>query len=89
VSGGAGTGKSRLIKVIHQAGAHYFSSMPGANPDAISIILSAPTGKAAHDIGGATLHSVFRLPVSQCQADMPELSADIANQISVRLYDNN
>jgi hypothetical protein len=61
--------------------------MPGANPGAISIILSAPTGKAAHNIGGATLHSVFRLPVSQCQADMPKLSEDIANQMSAGLCD--
>ena len=65
VGGGAGVGKSRLIKTIYQSITHRLNSVPGTNPDYPKVLLSAPTGKAAYGIGGATLHSLFSLPVNQ------------------------
>ncbi|XP_054711012.1 uncharacterized protein LOC129220608 [Uloborus diversus] len=85
VTGGAGTGKSHLIKTIYQACIRHFSGLPGADPDKVSVILCAPTGKAAYNIGGATLHSVFHLPVSQYSHDMPELSAEMSNTLCSHL----
>jgi hypothetical protein len=38
---------------------------PGNSVDSPSIILTAPTGKAAVHIGGTTLHNAFRLPVKK------------------------
>ena len=36
----------------------------GDNPDAVRVLLSAPTGTAAFNIGGNTLHSAFLLTVA-------------------------
>ena len=40
LSGGAGVGKSRLIKVIFQGLIRYFGSIPGANPDDLTVRLA-------------------------------------------------
>lgn len=34
-------------------------------PDEIKAVLCAPTGKAAHNIGGHTIHSLFCIPANQ------------------------
>ena len=49
ITGKAGTGKSTLLK--------YFKANTGKK-----IIVLAPTGVAAINIGGQTIHSFFRLP---------------------------
>jgi len=49
ITGKAGTGKSTLLK--------YFKANTGKN-----IIVLAPTGVAAVNVGGQTIHSFFRLP---------------------------
>lgn len=60
INGGAGVGKSLLIKVLYQyLLVYHFNRIPGSNPDHIKIILSAFTGKAVYGIGGQTVHSVF------------------------------
>ena len=51
LTGEAGTGKSYLLK-------HFVSSLSGKN-----VLLTAPTGIAAININGATLHRTFKLPV--------------------------
>ena len=51
VSGGAGTGKSTLLKFIRE----------NSNP---SLAVVAPTGVAALNVRGSTIHSFFRLPPS-------------------------
>jgi len=38
---------------------------PGDDPTEVLVHLSAPTGTAAYNIGGATLHSFFQLPLGQ------------------------
>lgn len=55
VTGGAGTGKSTLIRYLH----HVLSAR---------IAVVAPTGVAALNAGGATIHSLFRLPPKIIQA---------------------
>lgn len=49
VTGGAGTGKSTFIQWL----SHHFDG---------SLLLAAPTGIAAINIGGKTLHSLCQLP---------------------------
>ncbi|XP_068211735.1 uncharacterized protein [Palaemon carinicauda] len=61
ISGFVGTGKSYLIKAIQGfmfVQAHVFKEKAG-------LVLAAPTGLAASNIGGQTLHSVLKLPVEQ------------------------
>lgn len=64
VSGGAGTGKSHLITAIYQMALRKLQR-EGENPDKIKVLLTAPTGTAAHNISGTTLRSAFLLPLGQ------------------------
>ncbi|XP_034322352.2 uncharacterized protein [Magallana gigas] len=60
VTGGAGTGKSHLIKAIHYEASRLLGKTLSI-PDALSILLTAFTGTAAFNIGGSTIHHVFSL----------------------------
>ena len=64
LSGGAGCGKSVLIRAISQALIKYFNHLHDENPDTLKLLLCAPTGKAAHNIGGSTIHSAFCIPAN-------------------------
>ena len=61
ITGGAGTGKSHLIKSIYYELSRLFAPVL-TNPDDVSVLLTAPTGVAAFNIGGATIHSAFAIP---------------------------
>lgn len=65
LSGGAGVGKSVLLRALYQALTKYFSHKAGENPDEVKVIICAPTGKAAFNVGGSTIHSVFNIPAEQ------------------------
>lgn len=60
ITGGAGTGKSFLSKVIIAYLELYTSRISGAKP----VLVCAPTGTAANVIAGQTIHSAFMIPVS-------------------------
>ncbi|XP_058986622.1 uncharacterized protein LOC131806501 [Musca domestica] len=70
IGGGAGVGKSRLIRAIFQSVTHRLNSIPGSNPEMPKVLLTAPTGKAAFGIGGSTLHALFSLPVNQYSGEL-------------------
>lgn len=65
LSGGAGVGKSVLLKALYQALLKFYSHKPGENPDDCKILVCAPTGKAAYNVGGLTIHSAFNIPAEQ------------------------
>ncbi|XP_078312811.1 uncharacterized protein LOC144619258 [Crassostrea virginica] len=77
VSGGAGTGKSHLISALYQMAIRTLH-VQGDNPDDIRISLVAPTGTAAHNISGTTIHSAFLLPLGQTKSIL-RLSDDKRN----------
>ncbi|XP_061193261.1 uncharacterized protein LOC133201474 [Saccostrea echinata] len=58
LTGGAGTGKSHLIKCIYHETNRILSKTLDT-PNALSVLITAPTGTAAFNIGGMTLHSAF------------------------------
>jgi hypothetical protein len=58
VSGGAGTGKSYLIKAIYHT-IRMSLNREGEHPDLTKVLLLAPTGTAAYNIEGLTIHSAF------------------------------
>ena len=87
INGGAGVGKSTLIKAVYQSILRFHNSLPGSNPDAIRAALCAPTGKAAALIDGMTLHSFLSLPVNQCKHKLVKLDSDVSNRIGVKLKD--
>ena len=85
IGGGAGVGKSTVIRVLHEGLVRYMNSLPGTKPDAIKVLLTAPTGKAAFNIHGMTLHSAFALPVTEFNGEMPNLSSDVCNTLRSKL----
>ena len=62
VTGGAGTGKSYVIELLYE---YLVRAHPGIH--ALPVILAAPTGVAAFNIGGLTIHSALDLPVEHCR----------------------
>jgi len=65
VTGGAGVGKSVVIKALYQVLRRYLSSDEGENPDDCKLISCAPTGKAAYNINGATIYAAFKIRQNQ------------------------
>ena len=87
VGGGAGVEKSLLIKTIYQSITDRLNLVPGTSRDNPKVILSARTGKAAFGIGGATLHSLFSLPVNQYSGELRPLNNDTLNSLYVKFID--
>lgn len=81
LTGPAGTGKSRLIKVLYHLITNFFNKEnPGEiDLDSEVVLLTASTGVAAHLINGNTLHSVFKImPTEQ------KLSSSVTNTIRLK-----
>ena len=60
VSGVGGTGKSFLIEAIKAQVAEMWNK---DDPDVVTCAVAAPTGLAAFNVGGVTVHRLFQLPV--------------------------
>jgi len=87
VSGGAGVGKSMLISAITQTVMRNSSKIPGQNPSRIVVLLVAPTGVAAFNISGFTLHQAFFLPFSQFDGCLPQFSESNRNKLASEMTD--
>ena len=59
ITGGAGVGKSVLIRTLYQTLHRMCCSECGENPEDTRILLCAYTGLAAYNINGLTLHNAF------------------------------
>ncbi len=81
LSGGAGVGKSVLIKALYQALYRHLNLKDGENPDDIRILLCAFTGKAAFNINGVTIASAFKKKFKQSNQNM---SCDELNTFRVK-----
>ena len=87
ITGSAGTGKSVLIRAVHQSLIKEFSKDKNmSNPDLITVLLAAPTGLAAFNIGGSTIHGALGITTNENKSvDMKPLSDELKNKYSVRL----
>ena len=78
LSGGAGVGKSTVTNALYEALIRYLNSQPQNDPDDVSVVKVAPTGKAAFNIRGNTLHSAFKIPANRgfnyCTLDRDRLN---------------
>ncbi|OBZ80379.1 ATP-dependent DNA helicase PIF1, partial [Choanephora cucurbitarum] len=72
-----------LIKTLYQALVRYYDEDPHRDFNSPTVLLTAPTGKAAYNISDQALHSAFHLPVNHSK--ITELSADVMHSISVAL----
>ncbi|XP_052119744.1 uncharacterized protein LOC127748812 [Frankliniella occidentalis] len=82
IDGAAGTGKSVVARNIANA----FEAFCPANDneDSSRVVISAPTGKAAHNIGGSTMHHAYILSWNQ-QSDATRRLNEGADDIMVPL----
>lgn len=62
---GAGVGKRSVTNALYEALVRYLNSIVGKNPDDVKVVKTAPTGKAAFNIKGNTLHSAFTIPANR------------------------
>ena len=65
IEGGAGVGKTRVGKAIHQSMERFYCNEPGKNPDQMHCILLAPTGMAAYHLKGNTIHSGLHININR------------------------
>jgi len=73
VSGQGGTGKSRVISILEQL----VSRQLKCNGPSVQVVVVAPTGLAAFNIGGTTIHRLLCLPVEHGKpTDYTRLSQD-------------
>ena len=82
--GGAGTGKSTVIHAIHQ-GLYRLLKKSAQDHSIQHILLVAPTGKAASNIHGTTIHKAFFIPANQKLEHKP-LSWDHLNTARNKFY---
>ncbi len=83
VTGGAGTGKSHLIKAIYYESSRLLSQLSD-NPDDRSVILTASTGVASFHIGASTVHNALSIGANVKLPYQP-LSDDKINSLRVKM----
>ena len=86
ITGGAGVGKSLLIRTLYQALHRHFCSECGENPEDVRILLCAYTGLAAYNIQGSTLHSAFCIEPNK-KLTYKRLSDDKRNTLQTKYKD--
>jgi hypothetical protein len=62
LTGGAGTGKTVVLRVIAEVINWMHNSRVGTDPTSLKVLLVAFTGSAAFNVGGTTIHHAFRVP---------------------------
>ena len=84
LSGGAGVGKSHVIKAIVQSILRIRRALPTEHPDEIYVLVVAPTGKAAFNVRGMTIHSAFHIFLNQ-NGNLMDLNPSTANTLRLKL----
>ena len=84
LSGPGGVGKSHVIKLIHSDTVKFLKQSGTFEPDDVIVLLTAPTGVAAFNIDGMTLHSALLLGTSKYTGFQP-LNHDKLNTLRAKL----
>ena len=85
ITGGAGAGKSHLIKTIYHTVVKTFRCAP-INPERPTVLLAAPTGVAAINIDGTTINTAFAIPKNTGDV-IPAMSDQKRTQMRLSLSD--
>ena len=67
LTGGAGVGKSHLVRTVVLTATNIFNR--NNQTDHNHVLVCAPTGTAAYNIAGHTIHSAFLLPIIESKYD--------------------
>ena len=84
LSGPGGVGKSHVIRLIHSDTLKLLRLSGTLEPDDVTVLLTAPTGVAAFNINGMTLHSAFLLGRNKYSRFQP-LNHDRLNTLRSKL----
>ena len=84
LSGGAGVGKSHLIKVLFQGTYKYLNTRAGDDFHEIKAILLCSTGKSAYNVG-FTIHSSLAIPANQSLKVYKKLDSSRLNSLRAKL----
>ena len=84
LTGGAGTGKSHVIKCIRHHAEKAFSNLR-ENPDHMTVLVVAHTGTAAFNISGETICSAFRISIN-APRDYQPLREESLNTLRARFH---
>ena len=85
LSGGTGVGKSHVTKALYQAALKYYNTRAGDDFHQVKVLMLAPTGKAAYNIKGNTLHSALAIPACQSLKDYKSLDSSRLNTLRCQL----
>ena len=85
LSGGAGVGKSHVTKALYQAALKYYNTRAGDDFHQVKVLMLAPTGKAAYNIKGNTIHSALAIPACQSLKDYKSLDSSRLNTLRCQL----
>ena len=83
LSGSAGVGKSHVISLIQNDTVKSLRLSGQVQPDDVVVLLTAPTGMAAYNIQGMTLHSTLLL--GTFKSSSPPLSQDKLSTLRTKL----
>ena len=84
ISGGAGAGKSHLIKAVYQTVLKTFKHGP-SDPDLSSVLMLSPAGVAAIKIGGSVIHSSLGIPKNVCTEHIASLPHERLSALRYKL----
>ena len=85
--GGAGTGKSHVLKALYQGLYCTLCTEAGQSRDSYKILVMAPTGKAAYNVKGTTIHSALHIPANHSLHEYKCLSVDVLNMYQMKYRD--
>ena len=86
LTGNAGCGKSFLMKVLYQS-LNKTLSYGNVSLDKPKVLLIAPTGVAAINIDGTTIHTALNIPVGSFGKNLPPLSDKMKSSLRNKLAD--
>ncbi|XP_077378697.1 uncharacterized protein LOC144019426 isoform X12 [Festucalex cinctus] len=85
ITGGAGTGKSHLIKAIQYEATRLLSTLCRL-PDNICVLITAPTGIAAYNLHASTIHHTFSIG-KDCRLPYTPLGEEKLNSLRANYSD--
>ena len=81
VSGGAGVGKSHLLRAIDQSVKQCFMRQAGRDFTKTPVVIVAPTGTAAFNVKGLTIHTALAVPPNRDLGEFEFLNFEKANSL--------
>ena len=85
LSGPGGVGKSHMIRLIHTDTRKLLPLSNTIKPSDLTVLLTAPTGVAAFNIEGMTIHSALLLHTHKGSKDSGQLSFEKLNSLRSKL----